>query len=151
MKRNQLINIIQDLTDHAVNIQYDEDGFYYDMDNGGTIRFTLNDSFADDTDWRDFLKERFGFRLTAYNWFTMSILHELGHHFTIEYFTAEEWNKMCEVLDSEDPHEINMDHFNQKNELMATAWAVAYYKRNRHEMNNINRRFKRAFKKMPRG
>ena len=146
--RKTLENIIKELTNYEVDVEYCADGFFYDVD--GAIKYTLNDSFYQDVDWRQFLAERFGFKLTAYNWFTMSILHELGHHYTIEYFNDVEWNEMCAILDSEDSHEINFHHFNQQNELIATEWAIAYYNSNKAEMNHINRKFKKAFKKIKR-
>lgn len=143
-----LENVIKELTDGEVEIEYSKNGFFYDVDNGGTIYYTLNDSFYHDIDWRTFLNDKFDFALTPYNWFTMSILHELGHHYTIDYFDAVEWNSMCELIDSEDSHEINFYHFNQPNELVATQFAVDYYRKNKTEMNRINRKFKKAFKKI---
>lgn len=146
--KKELVKIIKELTNYEVDVEYCTYGFFYEPD--GTIRFTLNDSFYEDEDWRQFLAEKFGFTLTAYNWFTMSILHELGHHYTIEYFDSEEWNEMCDELDSNDSHAINFNHFNQVNELMATEWAIEYYRQNKSEMNHINRKFKKAFKKIKR-
>jgi hypothetical protein len=105
----------------------------------GVIVFTLGEDKEDSILWKQFLKEHFNFTLTKENLFTMSILHELGHYYTIEYFTAEEWNEP--ELETEDNTALQMAHFQKPHELIATEWAIAYYNANPKLMRAWNHRF----------
>lgn len=144
-----LERLIEELVDHDVEVEIDDD-FKYDVDGGGTVYYAINEDFNTECnlDWKEFLAERYNFDLTEENWFVMSILHELGHHYTIEYFSDYEWNKMCTVLKSDDRREVNFDHFNKLNERVATEWAINFYNMNPKEMKYFCSRINAELKKI---
>ena len=120
MNTKELIEIVSDMIDNDCKVIAGEKGFWYDQKEN-QITLGLNESYMDNLDWKLFLKNEYNFQLTRENWFTLSVLHELGHHYTIEYFTTEEWNE------SQHDYEDVNDHFNELVEKVATEWAIEYY------------------------
>ena len=102
-----------------------------------TICINPNESYMDNMEWKSFLMREYGFKLTPRNWFIMSILHELGHHYTLCYFTPEE------VFKSQTEPETEIDHYLEPVEKIATEWAISYY-----DMANMGKWFPKLYKAM---
>lgn len=91
--------------------------------------------------WENFLKETFDFELKN-NVFLMSLLHEIGHHETMEslvdYWEIDETEK--EVIQEKinngiDGHKPYYDYFGLPLEYIATEWAVNYYLNNQERLD----------------
>ena len=109
------------------------------------ITFCMDEDPTVNKTWKKFLKENYNFTLTAENAFLISILHELGHHFTIDLFTEEEWTEQAteEVLKGIDceSEEYRLAYFNLPIERAATAWAITMYNKYPKTMRAWGRRF----------
>lgn len=113
-----------------------------------TIIFNLDEDIIANQQWKIFLKYKFNFTLTKENIFTLSILHELGHHYTENLFSDEEWE--CQASESTltetDELKIQQEYFNLPIELAATEWAVNTYRASLDDMRIWNHRFTCAIK-----
>lgn len=108
-------------------------------------------------DWTDkvfdeFLLEYFGF-VNPYP-FVISILHEIGHHVTLEDLTENEiylsdWVKeriperLQKAKDIDDKKQIEFEYFTLPDEIAATTWAIDYFRQNREECDKM---YKKACK-----
>ena len=113
------------------------------------ITFTFEENHDSNVEWKKFLKEKFNFTLTAENVFTMSILHELGHHYTVDTFSDEVWEKEAteECLGDLSGVERERAYFNMSTELAATKWAVETYNSNSPKLlRSWNHRFNCAIR-----
>lgn len=117
---------------------------YFPSDLYPLITYCLEEPVEANREWKKFLKENFNFDLTAENLFSMSILHELGHHYTINFFSSEEWETQAteKALEGiEDPIEYYRAYFKLPIEYAATTWAVDIYNLNKKNMRSWNHRF----------
>ena len=133
----RLIELVKKFIDYDCDVKLDDEFMIYP---DGVISITISEDKEDNLVWKKFLKERFDFTLTNENLFTMSVLHELGHFYTIEYFTDEEWNATPEEQFTSNI-ERQYAHYEKPNEVMATEWAIAYYNANLACMRKWNHRF----------
>lgn len=122
-----LTKMLENMIDYNCKV-ISHDEFMY---KNGTIYIATNEVYMDNLDWKAFLKREYGFDLTRKNWFVMSVLHELGHHFTLDAFTVEETAKS--QRECEDP----VEHYIEPVERAATEWAIEYY--NTHGMDVWNK------------
>lgn len=113
-----------------------------------TIIFNLDEDIIANQQWKIFLKYKFNFTLTKENIFTLSILHELGHHYTENLFSDEEWERQASesTLTETDELKIQQEYFNLPIELAATEWAVNTYRTSLDDMRIWNHRFTCAIK-----
>lgn len=112
------------------------------------ITFTYDEPAEANREWKKFLKETFNFNLTNENVFTMSILHELGHHYTVGLFSDEEWTEQAteKCLENVPDDEYYQAYFNLPIEKIATAFAVSAYRHNKTAMRAWNHRFNCAIR-----
>ena len=124
------------------------------------IQYTVDEEPGENDDWAKWLFENYKFNLTAENEFILSLLHELGHHYTLCYFemnvaekTTEIEEKMIDDLldqfndDWEQMRKkVNEYHFNLPHEKLATEWAIASYNANIKYMRKWSSRFNSALK-----
>lgn len=113
------------------------------------ITFTFEENHDSNVEWKKFLKEKFNFTLTAENVFAMSILHELGHHYTVELFSEDVWETEAteKCLGDLTSSERQQAYFNMNIELAATDWAIRCYNCNSKEtMRAWNHRFNCAIR-----
>lgn len=113
------------------------------------ITFTFEENHDSNVEWKKFLKEKFNFTLTTENIFAMSILHELGHHYTVNLFSDEVWTSEAteECLGDLTGTEREWAYFNMSTELAATDWAVSVYNANsKKAMRAWNHRFNCAIR-----
>lgn len=109
--------------------------------NGGTLQFDPNENeilipraYNSDYD-SEFVKFLRNLGLTSnIDAVTLSILHELGHAQTMDYFTRKEW-EWCSVqkavwagIHSEADEEYLFGYWNFEDELAANNWLVLYTK-----------------------
>ena len=113
-----------------------------------TIIFNLDEDIIANQQWKIFLKNKFNFNLTKENIFTLSVLHELGHHYTENLFSNEEWERQASesTLTETDELKIQQEYFNLPIELAATEWAVNIYRASLDDMRIWNHRFTCAIK-----
>jgi len=118
------------------------------MPDDEVITFTYDEPTEANSEWKKFLKESFNFDLTNENVFTMSILHELGHHYTVDLFTDEEWTEQAteKALENVADSEYCQAYFNLPIEKKATEYAVSAYKQNETAMRKWNHRFNCAIR-----
>ena len=107
------------------------------------ITFSFTEDEESNREWKKFLNEYFGFRLTKENLFTMSVLHELGHHFTVHQFSLEEWNEQDMELSIRglQGKERDQAYFRLGVEIAATEWAIKTYNAFPEVMRVWNHRF----------
>lgn len=101
------------------------------------ITFKVNSTLEDDI-FEDFVKDCFGFFGHP---FLISLLHEVGHHFTLDSisqscydYCAEQKERINAEMLSADTLEkakaLEYQYFNLPVEYLATEWAVRYCKEN---------------------
>ena len=154
MKKNtlKLQKLVEKFICGECDVIYDPSGFFYYPDE--VIAITLNDSMADNVVWKKFLKQTYNFDLTHENLFSISVLHELGHHFTLDSLSDEEQEQdvvsdaILEALKTSGKNEVSfssedlqMIYFNSNREKVATDWAVEMYRANETVMRHWNQRF----------
>ena len=92
----------------------------------GTVHFTIL-RYDDDKELIDFVNEKYGVDIEPF-YFIFSLLHEVGHHFTIDQLTEEQWAQeafMRELVfpNREYEHKI---YFDLPAEDLADRWAIEY-------------------------
>ena len=112
------------------------------------ITFCMVEPKEANIEWKKFLKETHNFDLTSENVFALSILHELGHHYTVDLFSDEDWESYAtqKTLEDLEGSELHQAYFNLPNEQIATAWAVELYRANPTYMKAWNQRFNCALR-----
>lgn len=111
-----------------------------------------------DTDdfWKEFVYRTFNYKIE--NIFMFSLLHEVGHHFTMDNFSKKQRNaenRMTEEIESKlsistsktVDKGLNFKYFNMPMEKVATKWAIRYYKKHRREINHFWHKFRKELKK----
>jgi len=116
--KEKLVELIEEMIGHDCEVKIGDTFKYWD----GVITINPEEGYMENLMWKKFLLKEYGFTLTHANWFVMSVLHELGHHYTIDYFSVDEWNK------SQHPCENENEHFYEPVERIATEWAIEYYR-----------------------
>ena len=104
------------------------------------ITFGLAVTEASDRLWKKWLLDNFNLKAT--NIFVLSILHELGHWYTLDSISEEDYEHCIEQkleieqqLDAARPHskdwnEIYSSYWDLTDEYMATEWAVDWIETN---------------------
>jgi len=152
MNTLKLQKLVEKFINYDCEVEYDKNGFFYFPN--GVIAITLNDKMEDNATWKKFLKETYNFNLTQENLFSLSILHELGHHYTLDDLPEEEQERdiISETIENDletsgknevsyTSEELQMIYFNSLREKVATDWAVETYRENEKAMRHWNHRF----------
>ena len=114
---------------------------YCYMCNKEEVQFKLTTDIEDE--WlEEFIKERFGYVVP--NIFIISLLHEVGHHFTyddvdgsvLSFCEDEKARIESEIVTASDERSkaLEWEYFNLPDEIVATAWAVKYAREHEDEM-----------------
>lgn len=140
-----LEKLVEKFIDNDCEVFLDKEFCYYDDE---IISISLSEDPEVNISWKEYLKKYHHFNLTVENVFIMSILHELGHHYTLPYFSDAQWekedkmkSKIEEKITKENAHACRIKYFQMPTEKAATAWAIEYYNANREKMKNWNHRF----------
>ena len=123
---------------------------YYHSDD--TVCYTLATVEASDKAWKEYVRKKFNFRIT--NIFMFSLLHEIGHHRTMDNFTMLQQNTEESVVKkieknlahSKSEHndkKLYLQYFDLPMEKSATKWAVKYYKTHRQAINRFYRKLEK--------
>ena len=111
-----------------------------------TVGYTLVIGDFADKVWKEYVLKKFNYSIK--NTFVFSLLHEIGHHYTIGLFdskrTKEEKAKIDRIekllkLTSGDDAErvLHLAYFDLPTERIATEWAVKYARENEKELNDF--------------
>ena len=100
---------------------------------------------------RAWIAEKFDVEMSAGAYFLFSLLHEVGHHYTLGDLTEEdlEYETFCrEVLSYSDdaPKEVNEAYFNLPAEILATQWALTYMINNQEWCAKASRKIYEAIR-----
>lgn len=108
----------------------DDFSYWYESED---VHYKLTVTVEDEW-FMDFIEETFGYK--AQYPFIMSLLHEIGHHYTIdevededETYSEDEKERISEEMqtaNAEQTKVLEWEYFNLPDEIIATEWAVAY-------------------------
>lgn len=103
------------------------------------VQFTLVMEDRADKIFRKFIADTFNYEIK--DMFLFSLLHEVGHHFTIDDFEYEEldkeWKHKSRIeweIDEDNYNEKSIEYFSLPSEYAATAWAVSYMRDHEEEL-----------------
>lgn len=111
-----------------------------------TIQYALIIGVTSDVVWTEYVKATFDYDIE--NIFVFSLLHEIGHHYTMDLFSKEQLNtefrkagKIEENLRESNSILIDkgyyLQYFDLPMEKIATEWAVKYAKKNRKKLEKF--------------
>ena len=119
--------------------------FSYDPEDD-RVYFSIIVSERADRLFKEYVSTHFHFETPSI--FMLSLLHEVGHAYTLHTFskmrleTAHEAKKIIEeALEMDDSDEIYSLYFDLSIEKVATAWAVDYYRANRKRCDDFYSKF----------
>lgn len=108
------------------------------------VHYKLTQTIEDEW-FMEFIEETFGYAPT--NPFIMSLLHEVGHHITIDIvededmdFSEDEKERISEEMqtaDAERTKALEWEYFNLPDEIVATEWAVDYAVNHTEELEDM--------------
>ena len=124
---------------------FDSD-FFFDPEED-RVYFSIIVSERSDRLFKEYIKKEFHFNVT--NIFMISLLHEVGHFFTLRNFSKkkikaahEEKNIIAEALEMDNSNdEIYSLYFDLDIEKAATEWAVKYYTANQKRCDDFYKAF----------
>ena len=134
MKKNALTKVVEKFIGHDCTVRM-YDYFCYEPDTK-EICITLFENNDANREWAKYLKDTFNFTLTKENLFALSVLHELGHHYTVDYFNEDEWEEQAseKLLRGLTGSARYQAYYNQPIEKVATEFAVNVYNENAENM-----------------
>ena len=108
------------------------------------IQFAVLMMSKSDTYWRKFIEQRFGLSLNERDMWIFSILHEIGHNRTLDNVDDYNYNKarfikwLIEKPFIGGTKFANMVYFGLADEIIATAWAVHFFKKHKKLCRNTS-------------
>lgn len=112
--------------------------FCYDP-NSEKVQFTITMEEEADKMFFYFISETFNYKVK--DLFLLSLLHEVGHHVTLDDFEDEEIsadrkikNRIAFEIDNDNYESKLLEYFNLPTEYAATAWAVSYMRAHEKEI-----------------
>lgn len=131
---NILVSMVDEfLEPFGCDSDFDSD-FSYDPEDE-RVYFSIVVSERADRLFKQYVQKTFSFEIP--NIFMLSLLHEVGHFFTLDTFSkmriraAHQAKKLiADELEKYDSDEVYSEYFDLSIEKVATAWAVDYYKAN---------------------
>lgn len=117
------------------------------------VQFPLEVTDRHDEEFKIFIKKIFGYDVP--NVFMMSLLRELGHHFTGDRFTEEDEEIYTakneeisqQLLNEENGEQPYFDYYALPQEMAATAWAVEVYRNNEKAIKKEWEKIKKALER----
>jgi hypothetical protein len=115
--------------------RYDDENGYTYYPTNHKVTFKILEEYVGDDLFIEFVKDTFDF--TIPNSFIISLLHEVGHHYTLDTideetlnFCYDEKQRISEELNTAETYEdikaLFYQYFMLPDELEATTWAVDY-------------------------
>ena len=124
--------------------------FSYDPEDD-RVYFSIIVAERSDRLFKQYVLTHFNFETPSI--FMLSLLHEVGHAYTLHTFSemrlkaAHEAKRLIEeMLETDDSDEIYSLYFDLSIEKVATAWAIDYYKANRKRCDDFYSRFLQTLK-----
>ncbi len=124
--------------------------FSYDPEDD-RVYFSIIVAERSDRLFKQYVSTHFHFETPSI--FMLSLLHEVGHAYTLHTFskmrleTAHEAKKIIEeALEIDNSDEIYSLYFDLSIEKVATAWAVDYYRANKKRCDDFYSRFLQTLK-----
>lgn len=133
------------LSPFGIDSDFDSD-FYYDPEEE-RVYFSILVTEKADALFKKFILENFN--LITPNIFTLSLLHEVGHFYTLNFFTEKQIRNTHKEkvliekklntlpINSDEYNEVFCEYFNLNIEKVATEWAVTYYKNNKKRCDDF--------------
>lgn len=145
LNEDLLVEMVDDfLEPFGCDSDFDSDFSYDPEDN--RVYFSIIVAERSDRLFKQYVSTYFNFEAPSI--FMLSLLHEVGHAYTLHTFsklrleTAHEAKKIIEeALEMDDCDEIYSLYFDLSIEKVATAWAVDYYKANRKRCDDFYKAF----------
>lgn len=128
--------------DNSLSAFMGTDFSYYFHDN--KIEFSIVVSEKMNKYFLEFIENRFNVKFN--DCFLISLLHEVGHHFTIMNIDDNTYDYCQDVkttLTGETKEEV-FTYFNLEDEIIATEWAVNYYLTNKSNCDKFMKRAEKA-------
>lgn len=150
LNEDLLVSLVDDfLEPFGLDSDFDSD-FSYDPDDE-RVYFSIAVSERADRLFKQYVLSHFHFKIS--NIFMISLLHEVGHAFTLGNFSKMEIKTdhfeketIEEMLDADDSDDIYSLYFDLKIEKVATEWAVNYYKENTKRCEDFYSKFVNALR-----
>lgn len=119
------------------------------------INYSLLIGLSSDKLWSEYVLKNFNYKIE--NIFMFSLLHEIGHHLTMDNFTKKQRNlenKSVEKIEKKLEEEVseisyrnlNMEYFDLPMERVATKWAVQFSKKHRKYLKKVYKTFQKSFR-----
>lgn len=134
------------------------DTYMYDF-NSDSVYFKITHAIEDEM-FNRFMNERFGLELNAESGFIFSLLHEVGHRennddvegAVYDFCLAEKARLEKEIqsnpgLTFDELYALESQYFNLPDEIMATAWAVDFYKKNPEKCVKMHKKIAKTLQK----
>ena len=134
------------------------DTYMYDF-NSDSVYFKITHAIEDEM-FNRFMNERFGLELNAESGFIFSLLHEVGHRennddvegAVFDFCLAEKARIEKEMqsnpdLTFDELYALESQYFNLPDEIMATAWAVDFYKKNPEKCAKMYKKIAKTLQK----
>lgn len=120
------------------------------------VYYTLAITELTDDAWKEYVLKTFNYKIE--NIFMFSLLHEIGHHFTMDNFSKKQRNaenhkteeieeKLSKSTSDIVDRNLNLEYFNMPMEKSATRWAVNYSKKHKVEINRFWKKFHKELKR----
>ena len=151
-----LVSLVDEfLEPFGCDSDFDSD-FSYDPEDE-RVYFSVLVSERSDRLFKQYIARKFGFKVPSI--FMMSLLHEVGHFYTLHTFsdfrmkTAHQAKKLIEAelekLAPDDPayDVVYSNYFDLSIEKVATVWAVNYYRKNKKRCDDFYLKFETELKR----
>ena len=133
MTKTEIRNFIQSIAD--VKVTFSKSGWWYDNE-----REVINVDLTDFNDMgfmrhlHEVHKCEFAYEYSLTLW---SILHEIGHYYTLDDIEDDEDDRIALMLTTSeiaDNEKVQDRYFNMPSEWVATEWAINFIKHNKKNM-----------------
>lgn len=148
LNEDLLVSLVDDfLEPFGLDSELDSD-FGYDSEDE-RVYFSILYTERSDRLFKQYIQKEFNF--DPPNLFMISLLHEVGHAYTLPTFSKtiiKATNKAKKLIEKEleknDSDTIYSSYFDLSIEKVATAWAVDYYKSNKTRCDEFYSRFEKT-------
>ena len=148
MNEDLIIEMVDDfLKPFGCDSDLDSDFFYSTEEE--RVYFSILSSERSDRLFKEYILSHFNYKVS--NIFIISLLHEVGHHFTYSFFTRAEKRKaqmekyrISAELAKNDTDEVYSSYFDISIEKVATEWAINYYKENKKRCDDFYFQFQKT-------
>lgn len=150
LNEDLLVSLVDDfLEPFGLDSDFSSD-FSYDPEDE-RVYFSIAFSERSDRLFKEYVEKTFHFNVPHI--FMISLLHEVGHFFTLHTFSKMRLeavhsakNLIEEALKMDDDDEIYSLYFDLSIEKVATAWAVDYYRKNMKRCEDFYSKFVNALR-----